>query len=58
MPERICDYYAPTYIVIGPMGLRIWPQSELLTGFTTAWMIGGWADFVPITIWMDGRPHP
>ena len=20
MPERICDYYAPTYIAIGPMG--------------------------------------
>lgn len=58
MPERICDYYAPTYIAIGPMGLRIWPESELLTGATTAWVIGGWADFVPITIWMDGRPHP
>ena len=58
MPERICDYYAPTYIAIGPMGLRIWPESEMLTGSTTAWIIGGWADFVPITIWMDGRPHP
>src|SRR5438034_10256374 len=58
MPERICDYYNPTYIVIGPMGLRIWPESEMLTGSTTAWIIGGWADFVPITIWMDGRPHP
>ena len=57
-PERICDYYAPTYIAIGPMGLRIWPESELLTGSTRAWMIGGWADFVPITIWMDGRSHP
>ena len=58
MPERICDYYAPTYIAIGPMGLRIWPESEMLTGATRAWIIGGWADFVPITIWMDGRPHP
>jgi hypothetical protein len=58
MPERICSFYAPSYIVIGPMGLRIWPDSEMQTGFTTAWMIGGWVDFVPITIWMDGRPHP
>jgi hypothetical protein len=58
MPERICDYYAPTYIAIGPMGLRIWPESEMLTGATRAWIIGGWADFVPITIWMDGRAHP
>src|SRR4029078_12123787 len=32
MPERICDYYAPTYIAIGPMGLRMWPESEMLTG--------------------------
>lgn len=58
MPERICDYYAPTYIVIGPMGLRIWPESEMQTGSTRAWIIGGWADFVPIPIWMDGRSHP
>ena len=58
MPERICDFYAPTYIGIGPMGLRIWPEAEMLTGSTRAWIIGGWADFVPITIWMDGRPHP
>jgi hypothetical protein len=26
MPERICDYYAPTYIAIGPMGVRMWPE--------------------------------
>jgi hypothetical protein len=57
-PERICSFYTPAYIVIGPMGLRMWPESEMLTGATTAWIIGGWVDFVPITIWMDGRPHP
>ena len=58
MPERICDYYAPSYLAVGPMGLRIWPEAELQTGATKAWIIGGWADFVTITIWMDGRPHP
>jgi hypothetical protein len=58
MPERICGYYPPHYIVIGPMGLRMWPESDMLSGQTKAWMIGGWVDFVPITIWMDGRPHP
>jgi hypothetical protein len=58
MPERICDFYAPSYIVIGPMGLKIWNESELRTGATMAWVIGGWSDFVPIPIWMDGRPHP
>jgi hypothetical protein len=40
------------------MGLKIWNEAELQTGATTAWMIGGWADFVPIPIFMDGRPHP
>src|SRR5437867_3943490 len=54
MPERMCDYYTPTYIVVGPMGLKIWNESELRTGTTTAWVIGGWQDFVPLTIWMDG----
>src|SRR5439155_24786222 len=58
MPERMCDYYTPTYIVVGPMGLKIWNESELRTGTTTAWVIEGWQDFVPLTLWMDGRPHP
>jgi hypothetical protein len=58
MPERICAFYTPPYIAMGPMGLKIWNESELRTGATTAWVIGGWADFVPIPIFMDGRPHP
>src|SRR5207247_8535698 len=40
MPERICDCYAPAYLAIGPMGLRIWPQSAMRDGFTVAGMIG------------------
>ena len=60
MPERMCAMNAPTYIAIGPMGLRIWPEFDMLTGVTTAWIIGVGAseDTVPIRIWMDGRPHP
>jgi hypothetical protein len=60
MPERMCAMNAPTYIAIGPMGLRIWPEFEMLTGTTVAWIIGvgGSEDTVPIRIWMDGRPHP
>jgi hypothetical protein len=58
MPERMCNFYAPTYIVIGPMGLKIWNESEPRMGSTTAWVIGGWVDFVTLPIWMDGRPHP
>src|SRR5258706_4950164 len=60
MPERMCAMNAPTYIAIGPMTLRIWPEFDMLTGSTTAWIIGVGAseDTVPIRIWMDGRPHP
>ena len=57
-PERQCAFYTPTYIVMGPTPLKIWNESELRTGSTVAWVIGGWADMVPMPIWMDGRPHP
>jgi len=43
---------------MGPQGLKIWNETEPLTGSTIAWAIGGFGDMSPITIWMDGRPHP
>lgn len=58
MPDRICAFYAPTYMMIGPFGLRIWNETEPRNGGTVAWVIGGWEDMAPIKIWMDGRPHP
>jgi len=58
MPERMCDFYPPTYIVLGPAGLKIWPESELRTGATTAWIVSGWTAYAPFPIFMDGRPHP
>lgn len=58
MPERICAFYPPTYLPVGPMGLKIWNEPEMRTGATMAWVIGGWVDFVPLPVWMDGRPHP
>jgi hypothetical protein len=58
MPERICAFYSPVYIVIGPFGLKIWNDTESHNGSTLAWHIGGWEDMAPITIWMDGRSHP
>jgi hypothetical protein len=57
-PDRVCDPYASTYILMGPQGLKIWNETEPLTGSTIAWAIGGFGDMSPITIWMDGRPHP
>ena len=58
MPERMCDFYPPTYIVLGPAGLKIWPETELRTGATTAWIVSGWTAYAPFPIFMDGRPHP
>lgn len=62
-PERIselhrqCAPWPVHYIVIGPMPLEIWPTKRL-DGSVLAWNIGGSIDRYPITIWMDGRPHP
>jgi hypothetical protein len=58
MPDRTCAFYSPAYLVIGPFGMRIWGETEPLNGSTIAWHIGGWEDLAPMTIWMDGRPHP
>src|SRR5260370_829479 len=57
-PDRICDPYTSIYVLMGPQGLKIWNETEPLTGSTIAWAIGGFGDMSPITIWMDGRPHP
>jgi hypothetical protein len=58
MPERICWFYTQWHIATGPFGLRIWSESDPLTGKVVAWVIGGWEDRAAMTIWMDGRPHP
>src|SRR5437868_6311162 len=56
--ERQCAYYQPTYVLLGPQGMRIWNETDALNGTTLAWKIGAANDRAPITIWMDGRPHP
>ena len=58
VPERQCLYYAPHYIVIGPFGLKIWSDSDPVTGTIVDWKIGGWIDRAIVTIWMDRRPAP
>jgi hypothetical protein len=57
-PERICSFYPPSYLMLGPFGLKIWNQTEPRNGVTVAWHIGGWEDRAPMTIWMDGRASP
>jgi hypothetical protein len=58
MPERICWFQTQWHIAAGPFGLRIWPQPDPVTGKPIAWIIAAWEDRAPMTIWMDGRPHP
>ena len=57
-PDRQCLYYPPHYVVIGPQGFKVWSEADAATGRTIAWKIAGVIDRSPITIWMDGRPHP
>jgi hypothetical protein len=57
-PERVCLFYPPYYLVMGPFGLKMWNETDPVTGDIIAWKIGGWEDRPPTTIWMDGRPHP
>ncbi len=57
-PEKVCALYAPSYVMIGPFGLKIWNETEAGNGSTIAWKIGAWEDREALTVWMDGRPHP
>jgi hypothetical protein len=58
MIERQCEGWPAFYFVQGPFGLKIWSDTEPVKGATVSWTIGAWEDRAPMTIWMDGRPHP
>ncbi|MDP9085130.1 MAG: hypothetical protein M3N50_15400 [Pseudomonadota bacterium] len=58
MPDHICAFYSPVYMMLGPFGLAISNQTESRNGGTVAWAIGGWEDLATITIHMDGRARP
>lgn len=58
LPERQCLYYPPHYVVLGPQGVQIWPETDPVNGRVIAWKISAAIDRSIITIWMDGRPHP
>src|SRR5262245_38387821 len=44
MIERQCGLYPPQYIALGPFGLKIWNETDPITGNTVAWKIGAWED--------------
>ena len=58
MPERICAFYSQWHLMIGTFGVKMWNESDPVTGKTVAWVIGSWEDRAQMTIWMDDRPHP
>jgi hypothetical protein len=58
MPERICAFYSQWHMMIGTFGVKMWNETDPLTGKTVAWAVGAWEDRAQMTIWMDGRPHP
>ncbi len=58
MPERTCWFQTQWHIAAGPFSLKIWSENDPLTGKIQAWVLGGWETRAPMTIWMDGRPHP
>ena len=58
MIERQCEGWAAVYFVQGPFGLKIWSDMDPVKGGVLSYTIGAWEDRAPITIWMDGRPHP
>jgi hypothetical protein len=58
MVERQCQGWPAFYFVQGPFGLKIWSEMDPLKGNILSYTIGAWEDRAPLTIWMDGRPHP
>jgi hypothetical protein len=59
MTERGCMFYTENYILIAVHNIMIERVNDPVTGDILAWRVSaGGSDRAPITIWMDGRPHP
>src|SRR5262249_52746918 len=58
MIERQCQGWPAFYFVQGPFGLYISSETDPIKGTVISYTIGAWEDRAPLTIWMDGRPHP
>ncbi len=59
MTERGCLHYSENYITFAPHSLLLWSETDPSTGTLVAWKVSaGGNDRDPMTIWMDGRPHP
>ncbi len=58
LPERQCIPHPAPYGLWGPANLKIWNETDPVSGRVVAWKIYGTFGRATWTIWMDGRPHP
>ncbi len=56
--DRRCVLYTVAYMMQGPQGVRIWAENDPRTGEPISWNFGFGGVLSPLTVWMDGRPHP
>jgi hypothetical protein len=56
--DRRCVPYTVAYTLQGPQGVRIWTSNDPRTGAVVSWNFGFGGVLSPLTVWMDGRPHP
>jgi len=56
--DRRCVPYTVAYMLQGPQGVRIWTENDPRTGEPISWNFGFGGVLSPMTVWMDGRPHP
>ena len=57
-PERQCLFYPSFYMFGSPFQIRVWPEAIRIPAPSSPGTSAGTFDRQPITIWMDGRPHP
>ena len=56
--DRLCALYSSVYMMLGPQSIAIWSEADPRTGAPISWNITFGGTLAPITVWMDGRPHP
>src|SRR5437879_11469404 len=44
MPERICAFYSQWHLMVGTFGMKIWNESDSVTGKPVAWVVGAWEE--------------
>ncbi len=56
--ERQCIPHPSPYNLRGPATLKIWAETDPVSGRPVAWKVYGTFGRATHTVWMDGRPHP